>query len=493
MNRIRVVIAEDEPPIARFIKTLVEADGVFDVVALHENGEEVLNNLKEECPQILITDIRMSGMTGIDLIKKVRFTDPDIRVIIISGYKMFEYAKEAISLGIEDYITKPIDPDEFNIVLSRIKKYYTDIWRAEQQDDLERAFANNHSEVVEKLLCGNDKLAQVMMIYGSGDVEDYVQNLSQDNHVLEIAYRNALFVLLTDSEKNAATADRSFRRILVACRFRTVASVRIQSFSLESGEDIIENIKILYNVARKKTIPGKRTETEWQILEDISEPSYGEDMEVLKQIRMVIAAGNWGLFKERIYQLFEVWKKEEVSVYRIYMLLHILTDSVLQSGMIKSDSVKIREYIDESIRYADSYEEIRENYSVIFENLDWEHGAHQKTAEKNGQKLFEEINAFIEDNRDRCYSLKEICNLFKASQPYVRKIFKMQTGLSYSEYILQNKINSAKKMIEINPDLLIKDVAESFGYEQFHFSKVFTKITGVNPSKYKIMMLEKRT
>ena len=120
MQPIRVLIAEDEPPVARFIQKLTERAGPFRIVAVCVNGEEALEAIERLRPEILITDIQMPGMNGLSLIRRATAIVPDLQSVIISGYKMFEYAQEALRLGAVGYITKPIDPVQFHLVLHKL-------------------------------------------------------------------------------------------------------------------------------------------------------------------------------------------------------------------------------------------------------------------------------------------------------------------------------------------------------------------------------------
>ena len=93
---------------------------------------------------------------------------------------------------------------------------------------------------------------------------------------------------------------------------------------------------------------------------------------------------------------------------------------------------------------------------------------------------------------EKNYSLSEICQVYGVSQPYIRKIFRKYTHCTYSKYVSEKKITFAKQLIESNPDILIKDVAEAVGVETFYFSNIFSKSIGMTPSEYKILSKENK-
>ena len=121
MGTYSVVIAEDEKLIRNGIAESIAWDKLdAEVVGLAKNGQEALVAIQTHNPDILLTDIQMSGGDGLELIKAVNRTNPDIKIIIISGYNNFSYAQQAIQLGVKEYILKPVNIDELQGILARL-------------------------------------------------------------------------------------------------------------------------------------------------------------------------------------------------------------------------------------------------------------------------------------------------------------------------------------------------------------------------------------
>ena len=118
---LKVVIADDEARILSLIRLLPDWDALgMEVAGTAGNGLEALALIERERPDILITDIRMPGCQGLELIERARRAVPDIEIIIISGYAHFEYAQTAIKLGVGDYLLKPIKKDELTSTLAKL-------------------------------------------------------------------------------------------------------------------------------------------------------------------------------------------------------------------------------------------------------------------------------------------------------------------------------------------------------------------------------------
>ena len=122
---LRVLIADDESKVCQLIEKLVDWDVLgMEVVAVAENGIEALEKIKEFHPDIVITDIRMPGYDGLDLIRLGKEEAPNTEFVIISGYRHFEYAQMAIRYGVNAYLLKPIRKDELTETLKRLSAHF---------------------------------------------------------------------------------------------------------------------------------------------------------------------------------------------------------------------------------------------------------------------------------------------------------------------------------------------------------------------------------
>lgn len=117
-----MVIADDELMIRRGLMSIPWNDYDIQVLGVAEDGRQALSLLKSECPEILLTDIRMPGIDGLKLIEAAKAENPEIQSILLTGYEDFNYAREAIRLGAIGYILKPSDPDEIIESVNKAKR-----------------------------------------------------------------------------------------------------------------------------------------------------------------------------------------------------------------------------------------------------------------------------------------------------------------------------------------------------------------------------------
>ncbi|MDE1549099.1 response regulator [Jeotgalibaca caeni] len=117
----RVLIVDDEPVVREGLAHLINWQALgFEIVGDAENGLDGIEKINQLHPNIVVTDIRMPIMDGIEMIRKIQETNSEMEVLILSGYSDFSYAKEAIHLGVSSYLLKPVDEEELENELKKI-------------------------------------------------------------------------------------------------------------------------------------------------------------------------------------------------------------------------------------------------------------------------------------------------------------------------------------------------------------------------------------
>ncbi len=121
-RKLTFAVAEDEERMRDYLaRKTAELDPNLECAGTAADGEEAVELVERVLPDLLITDIKMPLLGGLELVKRIRTTNPDLRILIVSGYSEFEYARQAIELGVDDYIVKPIDAHALQETLRRIR------------------------------------------------------------------------------------------------------------------------------------------------------------------------------------------------------------------------------------------------------------------------------------------------------------------------------------------------------------------------------------
>lgn len=117
----KLLIVDDESFIRRGIKELIDMAGLgISQVYEAANGKQALEKVKEHAPHIILADINMPIMNGLDFVKEARVILPDAKIAIITGYDYFDYAVTALKAGVDDYVLKPVSKDDIAILLKRL-------------------------------------------------------------------------------------------------------------------------------------------------------------------------------------------------------------------------------------------------------------------------------------------------------------------------------------------------------------------------------------
>ena len=122
MDLYRIILVDDEEEVRKSIIRKIDWQSVgFTVVGDAENGEDALEKIENLEPDVVLTDIRMPYMDGLTLAEKIRQKYPSMKIVILSGYDDFEYAKRAIKLNVTEYILKPVNVEELTAILKKMQ------------------------------------------------------------------------------------------------------------------------------------------------------------------------------------------------------------------------------------------------------------------------------------------------------------------------------------------------------------------------------------
>ena len=119
---MKIVIVDDEPKIRNGLSKLLSSRPGFEIIGVFENAIEALEQLSVSYADVIITDIKMPEINGLDLINRIRDKDQNTKIIIFSGYSVFSFAQRAIELGVTRYLTKPTNARELIGILEEIEK-----------------------------------------------------------------------------------------------------------------------------------------------------------------------------------------------------------------------------------------------------------------------------------------------------------------------------------------------------------------------------------
>ncbi|MEK5239014.1 response regulator [Paenibacillus sp. FSL L8-0470] len=498
----RLILVEDEPRILRYLKEKINhLSSDFKVVGMYNNGEDALVELHWTQPHAVITDIRMPVMDGIELIGKVRQKLPDIQCAILSGHDDFSYLREAIKLGITDYLLKPAADEEISDLLFKMKDRLM-----LNQTLLEREVTRLIVDSPDMLFSQESawmEVARELFYYGNyvliyawspvGDIPDDFQTfcsslLNTGEKCTRLPSPTAEAIMLIGV--HSWSKDRHLEWIhLITRSLHNTGATSVLAFSPAGFVPIPE----LLGRCRKLVPLKSRFEGHCFELADSTLEEFPLLLESLQPAWMRLAhfiiKQQKQLFVKEIDTLFAGEYREQLPVTRRgweKLLLHIshslhsqLTNSSdFHFDLKQAMEQELTEEVWKLRTMAELQMQVREIWSSYFFRSEQERNLQRDWAKDAKQ--------YINDHFRENISLPGIADIFELHPAYLNRVFKRAFQLSISDYLVQLRMEAACRFIREHPFVLIKDIAEHVGYlDPYYFSKVFKQHTGLSPSDYK--------
>mgnify|MGYP001164627824 CR=1 FL=1 len=219
---MKILIVDDEPVIRKgLIKLLGSGPIAFSEIEEARSGEEALRLIESGKPDLIVTDIRMSAMSGLDLIERIRSAGADIEVIVLTGYADFHYVQRALRNQVSDYLLKPITQENLNEVLAKTMLRDPAKWASQIDADAIRTMAGTAAALARSVLAENredlrDRLSE-WFAYCRERGYSFTELKSAMAH-LELLFRSELYLVVKeqpsgepgDRHRNAASVDELF-------------------------------------------------------------------------------------------------------------------------------------------------------------------------------------------------------------------------------------------------------------------------------------------
>lgn len=494
-----VILVDDEPVTFKSLRTMIEKRcSGFNIIGTASNGQEGLALAREMKPNLVITDIKMPVMDGIEFAMRIREELPETLTVVLSGYQDFEYAKGAIASGVCDYILKPIVPSEFVKTMNRLQEKLEDhYWQkrnrllqkmcrgmAADREELQRYFGNGGYYV--SLIRKNGLPRRITM---SQEIEVYSikqeQMLMYGRDVQEGLY-------LYPEELVRDLGIQSVVESMVRKHQDKVSYITaISSENSLQIEQVAEKIPVFYSALAEKTVPGK---SQILFLEQIESSGNGNVLEMpgkaqkqerdpLQDVMVLLKGKKYEAVGECVSALIREWAKKEYPQLWLEGTIRQLFYLLRAEHYLDSTAEEVEFALEEAFYYATSMEELEA--SVLAQIGKKKKETVTQELKMDTPEYFQKIRDYIWQNLDQPLTLQQICRQFGISQPYLSRFFRKYEGTSFGNYLTQIRIQKAKDLLRQSKEILIKDVAFMVGYnDQFYFSRIFRSVVGVSPSEY---------
>lgn len=506
----KVVIAEDELFVRLGVKMSVDWEKLgMEVVADVENGQQALHSWEVLKPDIIITDIKMPLMDGISLIREIRKTDSRTRIIILSCLEEFDIVREAISMGVSDYVLKlTMTQDDMTQVLLKVKKdleildggsrnqkYPED--KKQFEDEL-RAWmyyrldmSTRHRRMVEEKFQGG----KVRVILLEIDRYQECKKIFNDAYgsILDSAAENILSELLQEHD-HILLAEKEGRNVLILKEGQETAGLP------EETEKLLKNIREIFGQYLKTSVSfGISSQGDgYQDLVGL----YHQGSQALE--RKFFVGTNRNLF----YHGQEQEECRTLINRKMERLIRNTADEAVASRLREAkvafcqheNPATIKHYFEHAIgvEMGKILPDGPQRYTGRMkqsQTLDEAIGIYQdvqsflRGSSENDQeclsKAVKDIISYISEHYAEDITLDQIAQYVELSRTYVSGLFKKELGVNLTNYIANYRIEKAKELLR-DTNLKSYEVAERVGFlDESYFSRSFKKVTGQSPNAYK--------
>lgn len=520
-KRIKMLIVDDEAVIREGLRYTIDwAELGVEVVGEAHDGREALRLVEQHGVNLVLSDIRMEGMDGLELAEQLRLHHPHVQVVMISGYEDFSYARQAIRLGVNDYLLKPVDIEELTTVVGKIVEHIHQVDKEGAIQDIQLWLSGlarhglSYGQEPPASLRGvqfrilTTQLAEFHQCYANVKGESYEQVQRAwleglQRHLERQAIRavsvfdheNLLITLLAaEKEWELREWDELLERAVASLspaeegRIYGGAS-RIYVQLEETAERCTEAIRLLglhvlgqdqvliagrYDeIMRERKLPSL----------DISDTVQHLVAALFKQDRQevqTIVAGMFRFFRDSGYLLPEIWKIYEEA-------FALLRQRLRQSGMTGLD------YGHPGQPDPNIYNSYAGLEAVVMEDMQALQQLIDKTGMDKSYWVVEKAKKFIVDHYRTDLKASEVAAWLKITPSYFSYIFKQSTGRGFTEYMNEMRIEQAKDLLATTHDKVF-EIADKVGYKEYkYFVSVFKLHTGMTPKEYRGLRVGKDT
>lgn len=488
----RVIVVDDERIALKYICSIIEKKCPdYEVVATAEEGMEALQKVEEYQPDLVISDIKMPLMSGIDLVAEIHERYPDIYAVIVSGYSDFEYARSMMKLGVSDYILKPVVPSEMVKTLEKIS----------------RKISRSQYEMCTRLihrLCGNEACDEKVIRrffpydqyycavirrnglpkrFGTGGSREIFSEVNESYMVYGRDEMEQLYIIpreLLNGRNISAYIVELSQKMRVDTDYMTIVYYKESC----PPKELQGQIKRLYRTLNAVSVVGQNQMLGLNKESREAEIEYDHPtiLEVLNQLEYLLKNKRYTQLKKELNRLYTQWSyerkpqmwMESITRQIIYMLNRYEESSL--------SSMECEYMLEDAFFYAGTSQElITSLLDILFQNIK----KISSEVKVDSPEFVDAVELYIQRHLSEDLSLQNVSRQFNISQTYMGKLIRKYRDDSFNHYLTRVRMQKATELMRDKPGLYIKDVAQMAGYhDQFYFSRIFRSYMGVCPSDY---------
>lgn len=531
---LEVLIVDDIPSqVDSFAATIPKVELGIDRIHKAYSGMEALQLYREYNIHIVITDIRMPEMSGIDLIREIRQIGRKVKIIVISGYADFEYAKSVVPYNSSGYLMKPVSPDQLREKLSELIEEIASEKKVQQQQQRDGyAFRENlptlQGELLNRVLYGNsipnaelerklfllnipfslEKQVGLFIVRLEGRLQEYegldkklveyaVTNMAEEVfrdifHLWFCRDHNEYLVMIVSAKDNTAAdveklqTEMDVRAVALKKKAELLLNGSISIALAESWTYLTEGIPGLYRsvIDGMRVIEEKKQSVFLRIAGNLNQVQIGTLTSLYRPplLILLLDTGNWLQAEEKLIQIFTELKSKNYPPEHANEAYFAIANAY--QYMAHKKGRLLSEFGASSFGLmptAPSLNQLEKWAFFILRSL-------REQSEEASDKqscLVDKVHKFIEENMNSNLSLQTIAADIGLHPAYLSRVYRAETGINLSDYILRYRMELAAYLLR-SSNKKIYEIAEIIGYQAVpYFIKLFKGYTNMTPQEFR--------
>lgn len=508
-----VLIADDEAIIRRGLKKIIDWETLgFKIIGEASNGVETLAYVNKNNPDIVLLDIKMPGMDGLEFLYKARSNKYKGKVIILSGYSDFKYAQEAIRYDVKYYLTKPIDVNELKAALSSLSEQI-------MTESSHRLTVNHYKEKAENtilldLLKGTADLANINFndLYMTSNIYQVLIYEKYSRNIADITYHFSELLKVTNQDNSSFHSVNAGNNEVIILK----GEFAIQKFNeflnrferelkpqkgspldslfiaygriVTTPKDIHISYKDSLSLLQRRFFCeiNQHTIGYKQLPENNSNAYYMTHEQLIDYCARLVAyiqSFNRKAIADTLHSLEIKLFNSKDSIHEIKLFLTDLfieiKDKINNLYSVKKLSIptntQIIDFIQTKYYLYEIFLFFTEQFEIVMNSI----------GNFSRDSVIDDILYYIKHNYMENIRLENIASLFGYNSSYLGKMFSLKLGESFNSYVDKVRIENSKELL-MQKSLRIYEIAEKVGYQNTdYFYMKFKKNTGITPAEYR--------
>ena len=515
----KVLIVDDEQIVCDAIKYIIsKREDNLLVCGTASNGREAIEQAEKLTPDIIFMDIRMPGINGIEAIREIKHMYHDIKFVIISAYEQFEFAKQAVQLGVKEYILKPINRAKLNQILDQMIGELDGIREQKSRDleTMERLYnmmpfletgfiysiltnseALNEMKKVIKLLNVNCEQGYLMVFqFHMHDDDHQIDVLNTHSNLHEkadqireiIKYKcnaivgplmiNKMVIFIPCKQMDNDYDGRVESMALAEClqgKLQEALSLKC-SIGISSTVGLSE-LYYAYGQANKAVCKTVGDEI-FHIADLYADHEFSRQrLKLQNQMMDNLSRGRLEKANKYFDALFEYVGHQKDSIFELVVLMFRIAH---EEGIEENELLDYSSYLDEISQLSNK----SELYQWILSRMKYISIRIQEKKEQKCSALVERTKTLLKSNYTDELTLEGVARTQNISPQYLSKLFKEETGYTFVEFLTHLRVEYAQQLM-IESEFSIKEICYKVGYsDPNYFSRLFRKQTGFMPKTF---------